>query len=470
MAEETYQLTVTLTASAVSAAASGPDWDHQVPQVDLDLSARNTIEVLRAWLARWGALTTIRNKTPKIYDTLPVPETFKAIGEQLYRLAFPGDVGRLLERTRAKADTAGRDLRVMLHIDVEAQDDTWLSDLPWEFLYHPDPDGYFVAVTDRLVLSRSLELNHPPARVALAERPLQVHFVMTIPRSAKLDSKARDAASVITTIEDEVETAIVSRSDEWNPAAIKKALVRGVRVFHIIGVCRVPAAGAEIDLQDVPPGQSERNLVSALTKVVDGTTTLDAPQLVVLHLVEASPFDYAATFGAHARELVRRGVQAVLAMQYALPPSEAHLFTQTLYELIADGAPVDAAVREARRRFPDQNDPLFGAPVLYLQNPDGRLVQGEAPAPEPARPRPSKDDQRQLRSRADGLRKIAKEYAPSDAAFELIATWFDTIPWDDLDLEAAKAKIRARMRADVDDHGNAYIEMLTELKGETRGA
>ena len=108
MTDETYQLTVTLTASEVSAAASGPEWDHEVPALELDLSARNTIEVLRAWLLRWGALTTIRNKTPKTYDSLPVPETFKALGEQLYRLAFPGDVGRLLERTRAKADTAGR--------------------------------------------------------------------------------------------------------------------------------------------------------------------------------------------------------------------------------------------------------------------------------------------------------------------------------------------------------------------------
>ncbi|WNB87284.1 hypothetical protein [Cellulomonas sp. ATA003] len=80
---------------------------------------------------------------------------------------------------------------------------------------------------------------------------------MTIPRSAELDSTARDAGSVITTIGNEVETAIVSRSDEWDPAEIKKALVRGVRVFHIIGVCRGTAAGdMEIDLPDVPRGRA----------------------------------------------------------------------------------------------------------------------------------------------------------------------------------------------------------------------
>ncbi|WNB87285.1 CHAT domain-containing protein [Cellulomonas sp. ATA003] len=211
--------------------------------------------------------------------------------------------------------------------------------------------------------------------------------------------------------------------------------------------------------------------MTALTKVADGGMTLDAPQLVVLHLVEADPFDYAATFGGHARELVRRGVQAVLAMQYALPPAEARDFTQTLYEAIADGAPVDAAVREARRHLPDEDDPLFGAPVLYLQSRDGRLVEGGLPTQEPARPRTSKDDHRApSRARTERLRRIAQDHAPTAAAFELIAGWLDTIRWDELDLETARSRIRTQLRADVDQHGNAYIEMLTELRGETRGA
>lgn len=468
MADDVYELTVTLTSAGVSAVAAGPDGDHEVPRLDLDLSSRTTIEVLRRWLSRWGALMTIRESVPRTYDSLPVPETFRALGEQLYRLAFPGDVGALLDRTRARAERAGRDLRVVLRIDLEPHHDTWLADLPWEFLYHPD--GYFVAVADRLVLSRSLELNRAAPVVDVPDRRLEVHFVMSIPRSAELDSKARDAGSVITTIQNEVETAIVTRSDEWDPAQIRKALERGVRVFHVIGVCRESAAGdMEIDLPDVPPGQSERTLVAALTKAVTGTTALEPPQLVVLHLVEANPFDYAATFGGHARELVRRGVQAVLAMQYALPPSRAQDFTQTLYEVLAGGAPVDAAVREARRRFPEEGDPLFGAPVLYLQGPEGRMVRGAAPVQEPTATRSARDEAGRHPSRADRLRRIAREHAPTPDASAFLGAWVDTVPWDDIDLDAAMARIRAQMRADVDEHGTAYIEMLTDLRDESRG-
>ncbi|WNB87282.1 hypothetical protein [Cellulomonas sp. ATA003] len=51
---DAYELTVTLTAAEVCAAATGPDWDLTAGRLDLDMSGRQTIEVLRCWLARWG--------------------------------------------------------------------------------------------------------------------------------------------------------------------------------------------------------------------------------------------------------------------------------------------------------------------------------------------------------------------------------------------------------------------------------
>ena len=70
---------------------------------------------------------------------------------------------------------------------------------------------------------------------------------------------------------------------------------------------------------------------------------------------------------------MRRGIPAVLAMQYAITDRAAIEFTTTLYESLADGYLVDAAVTEARKAISlaVNHSVEWGTPVLHMRAPDG---------------------------------------------------------------------------------------------------
>ena len=72
------------------------------------------------------------------------------------------------------------------------------------------------------------------------------------------------------------------------------------------------------------------------------------PSLVVLnacHTAETS------TYSAHmglAPQLVRRGIQAVIAMRYAMADTTARLFAGEFYHALALGWPIEAAMQTTR--------------------------------------------------------------------------------------------------------------------------
>jgi len=82
-------------------------------------------------------------------------------------------------------------------------------------------------------------------------------------------------------------------------------------------------------------------------------------------------------FSSTASILVRRGVSAVVAMQYEISDRAAVEFARSLYEALADSMPVDAAVAEARKAvsLALNNTVEWGTPVLFMRSPDGALFR-----------------------------------------------------------------------------------------------
>jgi beta-lactam-binding protein with PASTA domain/outer membrane protein assembly factor BamD (BamD/ComL family) len=78
-------------------------------------------------------------------------------------------------------------------------------------------------------------------------------------------------------------------------------------------------------------------------------------------------------FSGTAATLVRRGIPAVVAMQYQITDKAAIEFCSAFYESLADGLPVDAAVTEARVAVSMDSMLEWGTPVLYMRSRDGRL-------------------------------------------------------------------------------------------------
>ena len=97
-------------------------------------------------------------------------------------------------------------------------------------------------------------------------------------------------------------------------------------------------------------------------------------RLVVLNACEGARSARDDPFGGVAQALVRQGIPAVIAMQFEISDPAALVFSQSFYQAIADGLPVDVATVEARRAmFAEGNEVEWATPVLYLRSPDGRV-------------------------------------------------------------------------------------------------
>jgi hypothetical protein len=97
-------------------------------------------------------------------------------------------------------------------------------------------------------------------------------------------------------------------------------------------------------------------------------------RLVVLNACEGARSARDDPLGGVAQALVRQGIPAVIAMQFEVSDPAALVFSQSFYQAIADGLPVDVATTEARRAmFADGHEVEWATPVLYLRSPDGRI-------------------------------------------------------------------------------------------------
>jgi CHAT domain-containing protein len=96
-------------------------------------------------------------------------------------------------------------------------------------------------------------------------------------------------------------------------------------------------------------------------------------RLVFLNSCEGAKGCKGDPFSGTAATLVRRGVPAVVAMQYQITDNGAITFSRAFYHAVANNLPVDAAVAAARTALSMYDTLEWGTPVLYMRSPDGCL-------------------------------------------------------------------------------------------------
>jgi hypothetical protein len=127
----------------------------------------------------------------------------------------------------------------------------------------------------------------------------------------------------------------------------------------------------------------------SLTATDLGRLLGDCPsvRLAVLNCCEGARAGGTDVFSSMAATLMRRGLAAVVSMQYEISDQAAIKFSQEFYRTLATGYPVDAAVAEARKAvsFAMQRSVEWATPVLHMRSPDGRLfdLKGATQTPVP---------------------------------------------------------------------------------------
>ena len=309
-------------------------------------------------------------------------DEIEAFGGLLHRTLFPADLWRWIETTLAALGADDR-LRIQLEFPSEAYAD--LAAVPWEYLHAPDRpgrEGFFLAAQKRVLLTRYISLE--TGRSPLSSEPrVRVLVLASQPQDPVLGEVI--SAPVIENLRTLSERLPLDLTVHEQPSRVSlREQVREVRphVLHFIGHGQFDAERAQGQIALVgPTGRADWVGEQVLTQLLESAGEL--PRLALFHSCAGAQVDYRASFAGLAPRLIMRGVQCVVAMQYAVTNRTALDFATVFYDGLARGLEVDEAVQEGRMELHTiygDDSRLLGIPVIYLHSRDAVLLPSLTPS------------------------------------------------------------------------------------------
>jgi CHAT domain/WD domain, G-beta repeat len=290
----------------------------------------------------------------------------REFGTTLYDAVLRAGVGVAFQRARGVANHDRRRLRLELKVKSAR-----LARLPWEFLFDPIEEDY-LALT--VPVSRYPEVMEPVAPLAVTP-PLRILGVVTSPTDRPPLDTERERANLRRAIEplgaDRVQLTWLDGDDA---DSLRRAIRTGPwHILHFVGHGGFDEDANEGYLEMVGEGgRSDPILAGALGRLLRENSSL---RLVVLNACESGRTGGANVFSGAAPALMRRGIPAVVAMQYEISDPVAITFASALYNALADNASLDWAVTDARSVVKERHRGSleWGTPVLYLRSQGTRI-------------------------------------------------------------------------------------------------
>jgi hypothetical protein len=327
-------------------------------------------------------------------------------GRLLFAALMTGEVRNCYAQSQILARNDDKGLRVKLRINPPD-----LAALPWEFLYDARQAEY-VCLSRNTPLVRYVDVPMPIQPI-LSQLPLHILGMVANPADQIPLKVAAEKKRVQEALAPLIDRGLVELT--WLEGGTWQDLYTAMstgkwHVFHFIGhggYDRVRDEGT-ILLED-PSGGTDFMSATQLARLLADHPTM---RLVVMNSCEGARGGKEDIFSSTASILVRRGIPAVLAMQYEISDRAAIAFSTHFYKALAEGAPVDAAVSGARISMSLLMDDTleWATPVLYMRSPDGVLFHidpGARPISPPKRAVPVSETRIQARPEeaADQLQK-----------------------------------------------------------------
>jgi hypothetical protein len=318
----------------------------------------------------------LRSGHPGYPEVASLQRKVREFGQELFEVLLPPEARGLFYQSRREAELAGKGLRVKLQIEPPE-----LATLPWELLYDPR-QAAFVGLSTTTPIVRDVGLAQPIQPLTVAG-PLRILGMVASPHGfAPLDiaheqERVEDALAGLQASE-VIELHWLEGSSWYH---LQQEISRHqFHVFHFIGHggFNVDSAEGLIVLAD-DNGEPYFLRADELAMLLADEPAL---RLVLLNACEGARGDRRDVFSSTATTLVRRGIPAVLAMQFEISDQAAVALARAFYGALADGHPIDAAVAESRKavRLTLPGTLEWATPVLYQRAPDGVLFNLEQPA------------------------------------------------------------------------------------------
>ena len=296
----------------------------------------------------------------------------KDLGNELYQALFPNQINARFHATMAGAQANEESVRLRLIFESPE-----LAALPWEFLYD-EGTNTFLGNNTQTVLSRYIDVPWQKRDIKAASLPLKVLLVIASPTNlATLDATVEEKLireALAKYIEaGQVELDVLHKATRRNIQ--QKLREKPYNIFHLIGNGIFENNKGYISLED-ENGKARNMDDESFANFFLGNNNLG---LVILNSCQGATVSSNQAFAGTAPNLVRRGIPAVVAMQYSIWDRTAKLFADEFYRTLAVGYPVDTAIQTTRNAISmevglDQRD--FATPVLYMRAKDGIILSG----------------------------------------------------------------------------------------------
>jgi hypothetical protein len=251
-----------------------------------------------------------------------------------------------------------------------------LADLPWEFLWAPDPlKNDFLALHEDTPIVRYPQVDgfdHLPAVIP----PLRVLVMLSDPRDVPPLNVKKEMERLHEAVA-ELEAAggiELETLEEATLTALSRRLRMGdFHIFHFIGHGFFDDQTGQGGLVfEDEAGNKHEVTAEQLWNELRGEGTL---RLIFLNACEGARSSDADFFAGVAQQLVQKGVPAVLAMQFKVSDQAAIALAHEFYRNLTEGRPLDAALVEARRAIKrDGNELEWATPVLFSRADDLSLL------------------------------------------------------------------------------------------------
>ncbi len=291
----------------------------------------------------------------------------RAAGAALFDWLISGPLEVHLRIAWDRAERGRRGLRLRLSIDPP-EAGAW----PWEILRDPVRDHVFAtAIATPLV--RYLDRTDQFGGLADQAAGLPLDLLLVLPSAPELDLVRERQL---------IEEATASLKGELRITVLEGMVTRGALADALLAgaydIVHFSGHGAFGDgrgyvLLNHPDGTPDWVDGQALAQLALSYRSI---KLVVLNACSTGQTDSGRAFQGLAPQLVRRGIPAVVAMQYPLTDQAALTFAREFYRNLCVGenaGQVDQAITYARNMltilYPGERS--FVAPVLFTHAPDG---------------------------------------------------------------------------------------------------
>lgn len=309
--------------------------------------------------------------------TTPVAELpVRGVGQELFQALFTREVYGTYRASLGAAQHSGQQLRVVLRLAAPE-----LAAMPWEMLFDPETESYLCQTEPLLRHIPAPDYHLNPLEIV---PPLRILGLIASPRDLPLldveAERSHLAAALAGPVSEGRIELVWARSGAWDE--IQSMLLNGPwHAVHFIGHGDYDARNDEGRIALVGT-DGRASMVRAIRLMALLSVAVPRPRLVVLNSCSSGETGREDLFSGTASTLVRSGISAVAAMQFAISDGAAIAFAQGFYAAIANGRGVDEAARVGRISVMGSPDGTLEwvTPALYVRGGDTKLFNLKAPA------------------------------------------------------------------------------------------